>query len=92
MFSKTWNFWPDDSLARIIINGLKTSTRKVYTYPKGKRKVITLRRPEITPSQVIEEFIKTFEKNFQGLTIVKFDYEGKRVKEIKCLIEFNMVI
>lgn len=92
MFSKTWEFWPDNSLARIIINGLETSSGKVYTYPKGKTKVLTLRRPEITPEEVIEEFIKRFEKNFRGLKIVEFDYQGNRINEIKCLIELNLVI
>lgn len=93
-FSKIWELRPDNPLRRIIFNGLETSRGKVYFYPKGKRKVRTLRRPEITPEEVIEEFIKRFEKNFQGLTIVKFGYEigNQYGKEFKCLIELNLVI
>ena len=92
MFSKNWEFKPDYPLSLIILNGLETSTGKVYTYPKGKRKVLTLRRPEITPEEVIEEFIKRFEKNFQGLKIVEIDYKGSRVRDIIFLIELILVI
>ena len=87
--SRTWKFWPELQLARIIANGLKTATLTLYSYPKGKLKVITLRRPEITPAQVIEEFIKRFEGNFPGLTIVGFD-KNHVLSGMMCL-ELNLV-
>lgn len=90
--SRTWEFWPDRHLAHTIVNGLKTATGKVRTYPKGKPRVITLRRPEITPSEVIEEFVKRFENNFPGLTIVGFNKNGNRVLEMICFLELNLVI